>query len=68
MLNGKHYRMIARCIKDNSNTMYSNSNKDIKIHSTIVYKDTLVNDLCIEFKCDNHLFNRDTFINACNDD
>ena len=28
-------------------------------------KDTLINDLCAEFKADNGLFNRDRFIDAC---
>ena len=53
MLTRKYYRIIAKCIKDNTYEVIG------------INKDSLVNDLAIEFKADNHLFNRDKFINAC---
>ena len=59
-LSRKHYRLIARVIKDNS--IYSNNST-----RRILKKDKLIDDLCLEFKADNYLFNRDTFIDACND-
>ena len=59
MLSRKYYRMIAKAIKDS--TTYDTYG-DI-----IVHKDDLINDLCDELKADNSLFNRDTFIEACND-
>ena len=55
MLTRKYYIMIARVIKDNiSDDNYISAN-------------CLINDICIEFKKDNTLFNRDKFIEACND-
>ena len=56
MLSRKHYRVIARCIKDSTNTI---NNK------THINKASLINDLCAEFKADNGLFSRERFINAC---
>ena len=32
-----------------------------------INKDKFINDLCYELKKDNSLFNKDRFINACND-
>jgi len=60
MLSRKHYRMIAKVIKNNK--IYSNNST-----RKIIKMDSLINDLCGEFKADNGLFNRDTFVNACND-
>ena len=54
MLTRKYYKMIARVIKNNiceDNYMSANC---------------LINDLSIEFKKDNNLFNGDTFKEACN--
>ena len=60
MLTRKHYRIIAKAIKNNS--IYSNNSS-----RRIIKKDALINDLCNELKQDNTLFNRDTVVNACND-
>ncbi len=54
MLSRKYYKMIAKVIKDNT---FNNNRK--------LNKDTLINDLCAEFKADNGLFNRDRFVDAC---
>ena len=54
MLTRKYYKLIAKVIKDNT----SNESVFIDVRD-------LVNDLAIEFKSDNHLFNRDKFVNAC---
>ena len=54
MLSRKYYRMIAQVIKDNT---YGNK----------LITSNLLNDLSIEFKKDNTLFDRDIFIKACND-
>jgi len=52
MLSRKYYRLIAQVIKDNS-------------HGNQIFKSNLINDLSIEFKKDNMLFNRDKFFDAC---
>ena len=58
MLSRKYYKMIAEIIRDN--TFFNNKRK--------LNKDTLINDLCAEFKTDNQLFNTSKFIDACNKD
>ena len=60
MLSRKYYELIARVIKDNK--IYSNNST-----RKILKMDSLINDLSNEFKKDNSLFNKDRFINACND-
>ena len=60
MLSRKHYRVIAKSIKD-STTLDAYGDE-------IVHKEDLINDLCIMFERDNSLFSSDKFINACNDD
>ena len=57
MLSRKYYRLIARAIKDS--TEMTDFNK--------VDKEALINYLSMDFKADNGLFNRDTFVDACND-
>jgi len=52
MLSRKYYKLIAQVIKNNSNGNH-------------IFKSNLINDLSIEFKADNNLFNRDKFVNAC---
>ena len=59
MLSRKHYRVIAKAIKDNS-IHHS------KPYKSTINRDSLINDLCEEFKKDNDLFNKQTFIDACN--
>ena len=59
MLTRKHYRMIARVI--NHNKIYSNNST-----RKIIKMDSLINDLCVELKQDNNLFNKDKFVEACN--
>ena len=58
MLSRKYYKMIAELINDN--TFFNNKRK--------LNKDTLITDLCHEFKADNNLFNASKFIDACNKD
>ena len=57
MLSRKYYRLIAQAI---ANSTIINR-RDI----TYIDKDLLINDLSIEFKKDNMLFNRDRFVDAC---
>jgi len=57
MLSRKYYRLIAQCIKDSTIL----NRRDI----TYIDKDLLINDLSIEFKKDNMLFNRNKFIEHC---
>ena len=59
MLSRKHYKVIAKSIKD-STTLDAYGDE-------IVHKEDLINDLCIMFKRDNSLFSSDKFINACNE-
>ena len=54
MLTRKYYKMIAQVINDNT---YGNR----------LITSNFINDICIEFKKDNTLFNRDKFVKACND-
>ena len=59
MLSRKYYKLIARVINNNiTQDVYGDE---------LVHKDDLIDDLCLEFKADNYLFNRDRFIDACND-
>ena len=67
MLTRKYYRLIARVIKDNSDIVKDISVDTDGINSTIINKDSFINDLSIEFKKDNSLFNSDRFVDACND-
>ena len=62
MLSRKYYKMIAEVINDNTTDDLSGHNK------SLIDKDNLINDLCAEFKTDNHLFNTSKFIDACNKD
>mgnify|MGYP003133870482 FL=1 len=57
MLSRKYYRLIAQCIKDSTII----NRRDI----TYIDKDLLINDLSIEFKKDNMLFNREIFVEHC---
>ena len=59
----KHYRAIAKAIKDNSFNINDLHVKNV----VIINKHSLINDLCIMLKNDNRLFNKDIFIDACND-
>ena len=56
MLTRKYYKMIARVINNNTSD-----------ESVFIDRRDLINDLSIEFKADNHLFNSDTFKSACNE-
>ena len=60
MLSRKHYRLIAKAIKDSTII----NRRDI----TYIDKDLLINDLCGVFANDNSLFSRSKFVEACNDD
>ena len=51
----KDYIKIARIIKDNT----------MNDTQPILNKDSLIDDLCIVFKEDNNLFDRQRFIDAC---
>ena len=63
MLSRKYYKMIARVIKDNKRI---GTNKKLNSND-IILSQWFMDDLCRELKIDNSLFNRDTFIEACND-
>ena len=58
----KHYIRLARIIKDNS-VSDELEGKLIKY----IAKDSLILDMCDMLKQDNSLFDKDRFINACND-
>ena len=55
MLSRKYYKMIAKVIQDNT----------INVTHDTISKEGLINDLCAEFKADNSLFNKQTFVDAC---
>ena len=57
----KHYVMIAKVIKDNSQTMVDDIlSQEGDTLTDWVHKDKLIQELCIIFKQDNNLFNSDT--------
>ena len=58
MLSRKYYRIIAKAIKDSTNTINNR---------THINKASLISDLCAEFKADNDNFNYDRFVDACCD-
>ncbi len=51
--------MIAIAIKNNTTNDLSGHNK------SLIDKDNLINDLAMDFKDDNSLFNYDRFVDAC---
>lgn len=54
----KHYRMIAKIIKDNEVGI-------VNTNDLYLRKDNIINDLVLMFEDDNYLFDRDKFIQAC---
>ena len=56
----KDYIKIASIIKDNTRIEQSQA-----MIIEVLSKDKLIDDLCIMFKKDNSLFDKQTFINAC---
>ena len=65
MLSRKYYEMIAKAIKDNSYDI--NGRMECQVKHEVVHKDDLIDDLLIEFKKDNKLFNRAIFVEKCSD-
>jgi len=63
MLTRKYYKMIARVIKDN--TLIHNEHKQMLAQ---INKAGLVTDLCNEFHNDNSYFDKNKFIDACDND
>ena len=55
----KHFKAIASIIRANT---YKRGNQLIINHNDII------DDLCDIFASDNSLFNKQLFVNACNDD
>jgi hypothetical protein len=69
MLTRKYYKMIAKVIKDNSQTLVDEKSYSTQEGDTLtdwIHKDDLIKDLSIEFKKDNSLFCWDKFEDACN--
>jgi hypothetical protein len=60
----KHFKAIAQAIKNNSKIVVF----DNKTNANIIDKDNLISELCVIFARDNSLFNKQLFIDACNDD
>ena len=56
----KHYIRLARIIKDNK--LYTNNST-----RKVLKYDNLILDICDMLKQDNSLFDKERFINACND-
>ena len=53
----KDYIKIAKIVKDNE---YGRNKNNMLLH-----KSNLIDDLCMMFKIDNSLFNKDRFKKAC---
>ena len=60
MLSRKHYKMIAKCIKDNSDNAVSDY-----VGEDMINKNSLIDDISNELKRDNINFNYTTFKVAC---
>ena len=60
MLSRKDYRMIAKCIKDNSDNAVSDY-----VGEDMINKNSLIDDISNELKRDNINFNYTTFKDAC---
>ena len=60
MLSRKHYKMIAKCIKDNTIKSYKDCN-----NSYVLGKDRLIDSLSDVLKRDNINFNYTMFRDAC---
>ena len=54
----KHYRMIAKIIRDNEVGIVGTNDLYLR-------KDNIINDLVLMFEDDNYLFDRQRFIDAC---
>jgi len=54
----KHYRMIAKIIRDNEVGIVGTDDLYLR-------KDNIINDLILMFEDDNYLFDRDKFVKAC---
>ena len=54
----KHYRMIAKIIRDNEVGIVGTDDLYLR-------KDNIINDLILMFEDDNYLFDRQRFIEAC---
>ena len=54
----KHYRMIAKIIRDNEVGIVGTNDLYLR-------KDNIINDLVLMFEDDNYLFDRQRFIEAC---
>ena len=61
-LTKKYYKLIAKVINNNINKFPYN-----KFYKDYINKEHLISDLAMEFRADNKLFNRDKFIEACNE-
>ena len=58
----KDYIKIADVI---NNSLCHQTNLQKTFNIKLLNKDTLINDLCAEFKADNGLFSADRFVDAC---
>ena len=59
----KHFKAIANAIKDNSKIVVFENNTNAHIIDKVMF----INDLSIVLKQLNPRFNKQTFINACDD-
>ena len=58
----KDYIKIAKIVKDNTRIEQSQA-----MIYKVLNRSTFIDDLCIILKEDNSLFDKERFINACND-
>ena len=65
MMTRKHYKAIASIINEHSEYVVDTIVDEDGIHSIMINQDKLIDELCIIFKRDNSLFNKDKFVNAC---
>ena len=62
----KYYKMIAKVINNNRVELVDETTQDGN-SKWYINEESFINDLSIEFKADNNLFNSDTFKSACNE-
>ena len=67
MLSRKHYRLIAKIIKDNTEYVVDTVVDEDGTHSLMINREGFINDITMYFKSDNNLFSWERFVNACDD-
>ena len=66
MLSRKYYKVIAKCIKDNSIEVVDETTQDGGVKEYI-NREGFINDITMYFNSDNNRFSWERFVNACDE-